>query len=228
MLRFLRQSALFKHYMQIIPLRLGLLIAPWCFVWVIAIGCSRQDPEADRTASDHQQPDRSAGLGMGQAEPAGGRKLVMEDRYTTLAQSHADPIKHRIALAEFYSEWGAVDGQAAVEHSLAQNRTLVRYAFAGWLDVDVDKPQTWVLSHANHSRQQSVLAIGLLHAFGVTDHATRAEWAAEFATEIQYALVAGSVWTTFAISSTPTSSLSAAARIFVATSGNEGNTSCSV
>ena len=105
----------------------------------------------------------------------------MEERYEVVTEADADPVALRGALISLYEEWGRADGEAAVEHAFALNRTLVRHAFAGWMAADPQAPRDWVLSQAGSDRRRIGLATALLHAFPVDDHRTRGEWAANFA-----------------------------------------------
>ncbi|MGI9240262.1 MAG: hypothetical protein ACR2RV_05645 [Verrucomicrobiales bacterium] len=162
-----------------IPLRIAFLLAPWCFVWLIAIGCSRQGTDTSRLGGEPVQP-----FAIEPAEPeetkssAGGEAMLA--RYRAITQSDADPSSLRQDLGELYREWGERAGEAAVRHALEQNRTLLPKAFAGWAQSDRAAPVRWVLDQVDHGRSKRNvwLASGLLHSFPPDDHEGRSEWVA--------------------------------------------------
>lgn len=168
-----------------IPQRIAALLAPWCLVWVIAIGCSRQAPSVGDAAVESPQVEKLSGIKPSppsQTEVPPIAPSSMAERYASLTRSHAaDPAELRRSLIAFYQGWGAAQGAEAIDHAMAHNRTLVRHAFAGWMGADPDAPRQWVLSQSGSGRRQAGLAAGLLHALPATDHAARGEWAAQFA-----------------------------------------------
>ena len=171
---------------MMLPLRIAFLIAPWCFVWLIAIGCSRQDTASSTaTGGDSIQVD---GRAIAQPRIARAASDVSDypGRYAEIVGAGKDPVALRAALTEFYEAWGESAGEEAVDHALVQHRSLLRYAFAGWAHLDPAAPRRWVLSQSVDSRRQQWLAAGLLRSIAVTDHRARGHWLGNFALDPEF------------------------------------------
>ncbi len=163
-------------------LRIAFLIAPWCFVWLVAIGCSRQDSVLDEVSAEPFPLSEVAGAELAESESdRSGDEMLL--RYETIAESHSDPLGLRKVLGEFYQEWGECAGEAAALHALEQHRSLLPQAFAGWVRNDADAPGRWVLSLVDGGRRERVawLAAGLLHSLPPDDHRARSQWVARVA-----------------------------------------------
>ena len=161
--------------------RIALFIAPWCFVWLIAVGCSRQEPAASKKA-------RGTGVNPSLASAASAAEVEFltpdpDLYYRELAERYTDPVVLRAALTSLYERWGKADGEAAVSHALSRHRTLAKHALAGWIEADPEAPREWVLAQGGSDRQRLSLAGALLHALPAKDHAARGRWVANFAEE---------------------------------------------
>lgn len=163
-----------------IPLRIAFLVAPWCFVWLIAIGCSRQESASSRAPVEQAPVMETVAIQPVVAVSAHVGSDIAGS-YASVARSYADPVELRNALAEFYTTWGERVGEEAVCHALEQNRSLLRHAFAGWLRAEPETSQRWVLSQGRDGQRQQWLVGGLLHSLPVTDHRARGEWLRHFA-----------------------------------------------
>jgi len=162
-----------------IPKQIILIIAPWCFVWLLAIGCSRQAPESDRVKRGSGSAEKLTSLAPQKAIAVG-----MEERYRSLVEGdQSNPAALRSDLVKFYESWGRRDGAAAAKHAFTQNRSLIQHAFAGWLATDPDAPRDWVLSQTGSARARANLGRDLLHALPKFEHRLRAEWAGNFAAD---------------------------------------------
>ena len=169
-----------------IPLRIAFLLAPWVFVWLIAIGCSRQDPDSSAARGEavhHMTPPAVVQRSESQSSTSG---LDFCDRYAEIISAHLDPVELRDALAEFYTAWGEIAGEEAACHAVVQHRSLLRYAFAGWAHGDPEAPRCWVLSQGVDGRRQQWLAAGLLQSIAVTDYRARGQWLGNFALEPEF------------------------------------------
>ena len=167
---------------KMIPIRLAQLVAPWCLVWLIASGCSRQAPtvgEAEVEGPSKSEWQKLTGIQSSPRQTAVAGSLL--ERYDSIIGSKTDSVELRKALIQLYAEWGLTEGEAAVAHAMAHNRPLVRHAFTGWMQADPAAPRDWVLSQSASGRRQGTLATALLHALPVTDHGERGEWVANFA-----------------------------------------------
>ncbi len=163
-----------------------MLVAPWCLVLLLAIGCSKQKSRVSLEQGDVPERKKISAFDARGVDPATGTRpdhdeeLSSEERYSAIIQSEADPLSRSKKLQAFYRDWGTRHGEAAVLHSMKQHRALVQFAFGGWLGADGDAPREWVLSQEGSERRRAGLAAGLLHALPATDHQLRSEWVEHF------------------------------------------------